>query len=135
MARHHRHPDDLPPRADGLTVISWIYWRFGIALPAVAGTAAAGVAAIVLLGRRPTDATDLLARAAALSIIAFLFAKWAFFNYYYVSAVLLALACEGQLFDPEDVALPLPGRLWAQRWNGAPRPEVAGHPIAEQSRT
>jgi hypothetical protein len=103
----------LPARADALTVTGQMYWQYGITFPTIIGTAATLVAAIVLLGRRPGDMTDLLTRAAALSIIAFLFAKQAFFNYYYVSAVLLALALasQGQLFDPDDVALPLPQRL------------------------
>jgi hypothetical protein len=113
-----------------------MYWRFGIGVPAIVGTAVSAVAALALLGRRPADTTDLLSRSAALSIIAFLFAKWAFFNYYYVSAVLLvlALASQGQLFDPEDVALPFPRQLQVALLRLVP-PQFAGRPVAEPSRT
>ncbi len=107
----------LPPRADGLTLISDLYRQFGILLPTVVGTALTGLAAVALLVRPPADMSDLMARAAALSLVAFALAKWAFFNYYYVSAVLLvlALAAQGMELDPEDVALPIPTWLWARQ--------------------
>lgn len=103
----------MPPRVDGLTVLSDLYRHFGIVMPTMLRTVLTGLSAVALLRRRPTDMSDLLARGAALSLIAFLFAKWAFFNYYYVPALLLSLALsfQGGALDPEDVALPIPQRL------------------------
>ena len=53
------------------------------------------IATILVLRRRPTSYGDLLAGTAVLATVSFLVAKWAYFNYYYIPAVLLLLAIAG----------------------------------------
>ena len=59
--------------------------------------------AIVVSWPKPRDLADSLDAAALLSLVGFLFAKWAFFNYYFVPATLLLMA-----FATRGVALGRP---------------------------
>ncbi|HUY97372.1 MAG TPA: glycosyltransferase 87 family protein [Verrucomicrobiae bacterium] len=65
-------------------------------LPGIIGVVAIGGALVWTLRRRPRDGADLFDAAALFSLVAFFFAKWAYFNYYTIPAVmlLLAFACE-----------------------------------------
>jgi hypothetical protein len=56
---------------------------------------AIAIATILVLRRRPASYGDLLAGTAVLATVSFLVAKWAYFNYYYIPAVLLLLAIAG----------------------------------------
>ena len=59
-------------------------------------------ATILVLRRRPSTYGDRLTGTAILATVSFLVAKWAYFNYCYIPAVLLVLAIAGDSL-PLDV--------------------------------
>jgi hypothetical protein len=83
------------PRLDSLTVNSYLN-AFNLPILPFAVSAAIVLATTVLvLRRRPNSYGDLLTGTAVIATASFLVAKWAYFNYYYISAVLLMLAIAG----------------------------------------
>lgn len=102
-------------RADGLTLNSAWYAISGHTLPVWFGLGVGAVVAFFALRRRPADLADVLCSGALLSTAAFLLAKWAFLNYYFIPVwlLLLALAGRGVRFEASssDVALPLTGLI------------------------
>jgi hypothetical protein len=90
------------PRLDALTINSYLN-SFGLPiLPFAISAAVIGAATILVLRRRPATYGDLFTATAILSTVSFLVAKWAYFNYYYIPAVLLMLAIAGDSL-PVDV--------------------------------
>jgi hypothetical protein len=106
-------------RADGLTLNSAWYALSGQTLPLWFGLVMGAAVAVFALRRRPADVADVLCSAALLSTAAFLLAKWAFLNYYFIPVWLLvfALAGRGVTFErsAEDVALPGAGLIQRAR--------------------
>jgi hypothetical protein len=91
------------PRLDSLTVNSYLN-AFNLPILPFAMSAAIVLATTVLvLRRRPNSYGDLLTGTAVIATASFLVAKWAYFNYYYISAVLLMLAIAGN-----DLAVDVP---------------------------
>lgn len=86
---------DVLPRLDSLTLNSLLNSLHLPILPFAVSACVIAVATILVLRRRPTSYGDLLAGTAILATVSFLVAKWAFFNYYYIPAVLLMLAIAG----------------------------------------
>ncbi len=83
------------PRLDALTVNSYLN-AFGLPiLPFVLSAAIIAAATVLVLRRRPDTYGDLFSGTAILATVSFLVAKWAYFNYYYIPAVLLMLAIAG----------------------------------------
>ncbi len=122
------------PRLDSLTVDSYLHAIGLPILPFAVSAVVIAVTAVAVLRRRPDTYGDLLAGTAILATVSFLVAKWAFFNYYYIPAVLLMLAIAGDrlaLDAPElirppswliaapDVLRTMLGRVpWARRLPG-----------------
>jgi hypothetical protein len=86
---------DLFPRLDSLTIDSYLNSLHRPLLPLVASATVIAIATVLVLRRRPNTYGDLLAGTAILATVSFLVAKWAYFNYYYIPAVLLLLAIAG----------------------------------------
>jgi len=113
-------------RYNGLTLSAAWYALTGHLVPVWFGLLAGVLVAATVLRRRPRDVADVMHAAALLSIAAFLLAKWAFLNYYFIPAwlLMLALAGRGVPFEAaaEDIALPRP-------WPGALRwpKQIAAH--------
>jgi hypothetical protein len=90
------------PRLDSLTVNSFLnsfslpLLPFAVSALVIVGTT------ILVLRRRPESYGDLLNGTAILATVSFLVAKWAYFNYFYIPAVLLMLAIAGNSL-PVDV--------------------------------
>lgn len=82
----------LPPRSMSLTFDAVLLTGGYSAMPFAVGLAVVALAAVYLVRARPRDLADALAAGAALSTVAFLFAKQAFFNYYFDGAVFLLLS-------------------------------------------
>jgi hypothetical protein len=91
-----------PSRLDSLTVNSFLYSVHLSLLPAPVSAVVIATTTILVLRRRPTSYGDLLTGTAILATISFFVAKWAYFNYYYIPAVLLMLAIAGNNL-PVDV--------------------------------
>jgi hypothetical protein len=115
------------PRLDALTINSALN---SFTLPTLPFAVSAGLVAattILVLRRRPATYGDLLTGTAILATVSFLVAKWAYFNYYYIPAVLLMLAIAGTglPFDvPEMIrppALLVRSSAWLMGWLGHPR--------------
>jgi hypothetical protein len=98
-----------PTRFNGLTIDSFLH---SVHLPILPFTVSALVIAattVLVLYRRPTSYGALLTGTAILATVSFLVAKWAYFNYYYIPAVLLMLAIAGDslpLDVPEMISPP-----------------------------
>jgi hypothetical protein len=93
---------DAFPRLDALTVNAFLD-SFNLPILPFAVSALVIVATMALvLRRRPDTYGELLTGTAILDTVSFLVAKWAFFNYYYIPAVLLMLAIAGDSL-PVDV--------------------------------
>jgi hypothetical protein len=86
---------DVLPRLDSLTLNSFLNSIHLPILPFAISACVIAVATILVLRRRPASYGDLLTGTAILATVSFLVAKWAFFNYYYIPAVLLLLAIAG----------------------------------------
>jgi hypothetical protein len=83
------------PRLDALTVNSYLN-AFNLPILPFAVSAVIVIAATLLvLRRRPNSYGELLSGTAVIATVSFLVAKWAYFNYYYISAVLIMLAIAG----------------------------------------
>ncbi len=98
-------------RGDGLTLNAAWYAINGHTLPVWFGLAAGAAVAVYALRRRPRDVADVLCSGALLSTAAFLLAKWAFLNYYFIPVwlLVLALADRGVPFESSAADLGLPG--------------------------
>jgi hypothetical protein len=100
---------DLPPRFGALTLVALAWKLTHRTLPSLVSLlgVAALVAAIAWRGR-PRDEADLSLQASVLSIASFLLAKWALFNYYFISEVMIlaAIAAVGVRFAPGEAQLP-----------------------------
>jgi len=94
-----------------LDLLSYLWSQLGVqSLPLWLGLLATGIAAVTALARRPRDLADLCGAAAFISVVAFFFGKWAFLNYYFLTAVfiVLALASQGLRVDLADDQVRLP---------------------------
>jgi hypothetical protein len=99
------------PRLDSLTVNSYLN-ALGIPiLPFAVSAVIIAVTVVAVLRRRPETYGDLLAGTAILATVSFLVAKWAYFNYYYIPAVLLMLAIAG-----DRLALDAPELIRPPSW-------------------
>jgi multidrug transporter EmrE-like cation transporter len=86
---------DVHPWFNALTVNSYIHAFHLPSIPfAVSALVVVAATALVLRGR-PSTYGELLTETAILATVSFLVAKWAYFNYYYIPAVLLMLAIAG----------------------------------------
>jgi hypothetical protein len=131
---------EVLPRPDALTINAFLS-RSNLPILPFAGSAVVVAAATVLvLRRRPNTYGELLTGTAILVTVSFLVAKWAFFNYYYIPAVLLMLAIAGNslaLDVPEMISPPavfLTFVKWLRRAMGrlpgtrrSPDPGAPGH--------
>lgn len=90
------------PRLDSLTIDSYLNSLALPILPFVVSGLIIVATAVLVLRRRPNSYGDLLSGTAVLATVSFLVAKWAYFNYYYIPAVLLMLAIAGNSL-PLDV--------------------------------
>ncbi|MGH7722504.1 MAG: hypothetical protein ACRENL_06685 [Candidatus Dormibacteria bacterium] len=129
------------PRLDALTINSYLH---GLGLPILPFAVSASViaaATVLVLRHRPNTYGELLTATAILATISFLVAKWAYFNYYYIPAVLLMLAIAGNSLavDVPEMIRPPAGLLlvWERlgvamgRLPGAPVPAAQGpDPVA-----
>jgi len=117
----------FPPRTDAVTLSSALYWSGHGMLPgALAAVGTLGVA-ILTLRRRPADLADVMLGSALISTVSFVLAKWAFFNYYFIPAVLLVLFIASRdvpLGPAGDIALPHAALLLRRR--RAPVPPLQG---------
>jgi len=95
-------------RLDALTINSYLNSLGLPILPAVVSALVIGAAAVLVLRRRPRTYGDLFTATAILATVSFLVAKWAYFNYYYIPAVLLMLAIAGDSlpFDVPEMIRP-----------------------------
>jgi hypothetical protein len=104
------------PRTDSLTLNSALHLIGQPLLPAAIAVLVIAVVACLVLVRKPRTYGELLTGTAVLTIASLLVAKWAYFNYYYIAAVLLAfgVAADGLPLDvPEEVRPPaLLQRVW-----------------------
>lgn len=82
-------------RYDSLTVNSMLDLLGLPVIPAAVAAAVVCITTFLVLRRRPDTYGDLLAGTAIIVTVSFLLAKWAYFNYYYIAAVLLMLAIAG----------------------------------------
>lgn len=97
-------------RYDGLTLSAWWYSLTGSVIPLGVSIAIGIGCALLTLRRRPRDTSDALIAGAFLTTAAFLLAKQAFLNYYFVpvSVLILSLAASGIPIDAvEGTTLPL----------------------------
>jgi hypothetical protein len=97
------------PRLDSLTVNSFLN-AYGLpVLPFAVSALVIGVTTVMVLRHRPATYGELFTGTAILATVSFLVAKWAYFNYYYIPAVLLMLAVAGNslpLDAPEMIRPP-----------------------------
>jgi hypothetical protein len=91
-----------PSRLDSLTVNSFLNSVHLSILPASVSALVIAATTVLVLRRRPASYGELLTGTAILATVSFLVAKWAYFNYYYIPAVLLMLAIAGDSL-PVDV--------------------------------
>lgn len=101
----------LPPRVDGLDMdAAWLRltdtW-----LPFWVWPGVAGVALVLLSRARPRSWAAALYLGSNIMVVAFLYAKWAFFNYYFLVAVgiIIAIALDGSAELPGTDPAPDPG--------------------------
>jgi len=110
---------DLPFRTDSLSLAALLYHMTRIKLPTVFPFLPLAVGAAWVAWRgRPRSEGDLALQAGLMNVAAFILAKQAFFNYYFISEVLLlaAMAGAGLALTEDDIALPdVAGAL---RWAG-----------------
>jgi hypothetical protein len=86
---------DVFPRLDALTINSYLNAFHLPILPFAVSALVIAAATVLVLRRRPNSYGELLTGTAILATVSFLVAKWAYFNYYYIPAVLLMLAIAG----------------------------------------
>jgi len=100
---------NLPFRTDSLSLAALLYHLTRIELPTVLPFLPLAVGAAWIAWRgRPRSEGDLALQAALLNVAAFILAKQAFFNYYFVTEVLLlaAMAGAGRALPEDDLGLP-----------------------------
>jgi hypothetical protein len=100
---------EVLPRPDALTVNAFLNEFHAPTLPFAGSLLVVTAATVLVLRRRPNSYGELLTATAILVTVSFLVAKWAFFNYYYIPAVLLMLAIAGNslaLDAPEMISPP-----------------------------
>ena len=91
-----------PPRQDGLSLVAFLTMpSWGFALSVI-------LACIVALWRRPRDVGDLCNAAALLFLVSTATAKYARFNFYYVSAAVLLMALAAYRQPTGELSLPIP---------------------------
>jgi hypothetical protein len=134
------------PRPDALTINAFLNrLRFPV-LPLAGSALVVATATVLVLRRRPHTYGELLTGTAVLVTVSFLVAKWAFFNYYYIPAVLLMLAIAGnslafdaaEMISPPVVFLALAERFRRAQGRlpgagGMPDPGGRGGPTPAQS--
>jgi hypothetical protein len=86
---------DVFPRFNALTIDTFLKTFSLPILPFAVSAVVIAAATMLVLRRRPATYGDLLTGTAILATVSFLVAKWAYFNYYYIPAVLLMLAIAG----------------------------------------
>jgi hypothetical protein len=86
------HLHIFPDRTDALTVNALLHWMGHGFLPAAATVIVGLLLVGLVVWRRPRDAADHFLLGGLVSIVAFLFAKEAFPNYYWGAAMVLLLA-------------------------------------------
>jgi hypothetical protein len=99
----------MPPWHDSLTVAAFVWQTWHVALTSVLSVVVVLLAIPLLAWRgRPAHLGDVAVQAAVIFLSAFLVAKFAFFDEYYVVAAMLVtgLAGVGVAFPAGDVALP-----------------------------
>ena len=99
----------MPPWHDSLTVTAFVWQTWHAALPSLLSVVVVLLAIPLLAWRgRPAHLGDVAVQAAVIFLSAFLVAKFAFFDEYYVVAAMLVtgLAGVGVAFPAGDVALP-----------------------------
>lgn len=86
----------LPPRPDGLDLDAALVRLTGGWAPSWVWPAVSGIVLVLVARAHPRAWPDAFYRGSALLVIAFLYAKWAFFNYYFLVAVgvVLGMALE-----------------------------------------
>jgi hypothetical protein len=99
------------PRLDALTVNSYLHAIGLPILPFAVSAVVIAVTAVLVLRRRPQTYGELLTGTAVLATVSFLVAKWAYFNYYYIPAVLLMLAIAGDNLALDSAELIRPPAL------------------------
>ena len=134
------------PRLDALTINSYLNSFHLPILPFAVSAAIIITAAVLVLRRRPDSYGELLTGTAILATVSFLVAKWAYFNYYYIPAVLLVMAIAGNALpiDTPDMIRPpalflrivewcraMAGRLLPRR--RVPASVASGHGDREQA--
>ncbi len=100
---------NLPFRTNSLSLAALLYHLTRIELPTVLPFLPLAVGAAWIAWRgRPRSEGDLALQAALLNVAAFILAKQAFFNYYFVTEVLLlaAMAGAGRALPEDDLGLP-----------------------------
>jgi hypothetical protein len=109
---------DVFPRFDALTINSVLNGFQVPILPFGVSALCIAVTAVLVLRRRPNTYGELLTGTAILATVSFLVAKWAFFNYYYIPAVLLMLAIAGDSLavDVPDMIRPPVMLVRASGW-------------------
>jgi hypothetical protein len=106
------------PRLDSLTFNSYLNAFNLPILPFAVSALIVAAAGVLVLRRRPNTYGELLTGTAVLATVSFLVAKWAYFNYYYIPAVLIMLAIAGNSLavdTPEMIQPPailLKGVAW-----------------------
>jgi hypothetical protein len=136
----------MPPGLGSLTVNSYLN-SYGLPiLPFAVSALIVATATVLVLRHRPRTYGELLTGTAVIATVSFLVAKWAYFNYYYIPAVLLMLAIAGN-----DLAVDVPEMMqppailrsaadwWrangARLWNGRRVPGAAASVRRETGRT
>lgn len=125
------------PRLDSLTINSYLHLYNLPLLPAALSLLVVGVTTVLVLRHRPSTYGQLLTGTAVLVTMSFLVAKWAYFNYYYIAAVLLMLAVAGDALELDAPALIRPPAFCVaaldlvrrQPW-GRPRTRRAANPLS-----
>ena len=101
-----------PFRTDSLNLAAWLTDNLHVQFPSLLPVPLLLIATILIAWKgRPRVVTELALQAAILNVVAYIMAKQAFFNYYYISAVMLlvAMAGAGLPLLADDVALPWQG--------------------------
>ncbi len=108
-------------------------------LPFVVSALVVATAAVLVLRHRPRSYGELLTGTAVIATVSFLVAKWAYFNYYYIPAVLLVLAIAGNnlAVDTPEMIRP-PAVLVSDRcawWRASARAAVDRAPPRARQRS
>jgi len=109
---------DVFPRLDALTINSFLNSFHIPILPFAVSALVIATATVLVLRRRPSTYGEMLTGTAILATVSFLVAKWAYFNYYYIPAVLLVLAIAGNSLavDVPDMISPPAVFLKSVNW-------------------